>query len=73
MNQPTSGSDKTIQQEITDEHLLLGALLKKLQQAENLTLDELDAVIIQADAAYKSRLARLQRTRKMIDQLGTTP
>ncbi len=61
------------QQEAVDEHKQLSNLLQKLEQSENLTLDELDAVIIQADAAYKSRLARLQHTRQMIDQLGTPP
>jgi len=64
---------KIAQQEATDEHQLLSALLQKLEQSENLTLDELDAVIIQADAAYKRRMARLQRTRQMIDQLGVPP
>lgn len=64
---------KRSQQDATDEHKLLSALLQKLEQSENLTLDELDAVIVQADAAYKSRLARLQATRHMIDQLGLPP
>lgn len=63
-------SGKAAQQNATDEHNVLNALLQKLEQSENLTLDELDAVIIQADSAYKSRLARLQKTRQMIDQLG---
>ena len=56
----------------TDDHALLGALLQRLEQADNLTLDELDAVIAQADAAYKRRLARLERTREMVNQLGKT-
>ena len=73
MNKLQSEVDNRVQQEATDEHQLLTALLQKLEQSENLTLDELDAVIIQADSAYKSRLARLQRTKQMIDQLGVPP
>lgn len=56
-----------------DELRQLSALLHRLEHAENLSLDELDAVILQADAAYRSRLARLERTRQMIAQLGTLP
>ena len=54
----------------SDEHVLLAQLLHRLEQSDHLSLDELDAVILQADAAYKRRLARLERTRQMIEQLG---
>ncbi len=70
MPEHSSESSKYAALQAADEHKLLSMLLEKLEQSENLTLDELDAVIIQADAAYKSRLARLHRTRQMIDQLG---
>lgn len=56
----------------SDEHQLLTQLLQRLEQSDHLSLDELDAVILQADAAYKRRLSRLEQTRKMIDQLDTT-
>ncbi|MBC7513888.1 MAG: hypothetical protein H7234_05560 [Herminiimonas sp.] len=54
----------------SDEHLLLAQLLHRLEQSDHLSLDELDAVILQADAAYKRRLARLERTRQMIEQMS---
>ena len=63
---------KSQQHDQVDEQAILSSLLKKLEQSENLSLDELDAIIIQADSAYKNRLVRLQRTRAMIDQLGTS-
>ena len=53
-----------------DENLLLGAILQRLEQSDHLSLDELDAIILQADAAYKSRLARLEHTRALIAGLG---
>ena len=56
-----------------DEHALLDSLLLRLEQSDNLTLDELDAIILQADAAYKSRLARLENTRQLIARLGAPP
>ena len=55
-----------------DENLLLGAILQRLEQSDHLSLDELDAIILQADAAYKGRLARLERTRTLIASLGTS-
>ena len=54
-----------------DENLLLGTILQRLEQSDHLSLDELDAIILQADAAYKTRLARLEHTRAMIAGLGT--
>lgn len=54
----------------SDEHQLLAQLLLRLEQSDHLSLDELDAVILQADAAYQSRLARLAHTRQLIEQLG---
>lgn len=56
----------------SDEHLLLTQLLHRLEQSDHLSLDELDAVILQADAAYKRRLTRLEQTRQMIERLGTS-
>ncbi len=56
----------------SDEHQLLAQLLQRLEQSDHLSLDELDAVILQADAAYKRRLARLEHTRQMIEQLGAS-
>ena len=58
------------QPEATDELQQLSALLQRLEQSDHLSLDELDAVIMQADTAYRSRLARLDRTRALIAQLG---
>ena len=58
------------QPEATDELQQLAALLQRLEQSDHLSLDELDAVIMQADTAYRSRLARLDRTRALIAQLG---
>ena len=55
----------------SDEHELLDSLLHRLEESDNLSLDELDAIILQADAAYKSRLARLEHTRQLISRLGT--
>ncbi|MBC7415778.1 MAG: hypothetical protein H7327_12690 [Herminiimonas sp.] len=55
-----------------DENLLLGAILQRLEQSDRLSLDELDAIILQADAAYKARLARLEHTRSMIARLGAS-
>ena len=54
-----------------DEHELLDSLLRRLEESDNLSLDELDAIILQANAAYKSRLARLEQTRQLIGRLGT--
>lgn len=54
-----------------DENLLLGEILQRLEQSDHLSLDELDALILQADAAYKSRLARLEHSRALIAGLGT--
>lgn len=70
MNDPITDPRRRAQQDASEEHQLLNALLQRLEQSDHLSLDELDAVIQQADAAYKSRLARLERTRGMIDQLG---
>lgn len=56
-----------------DEQAVLAGLLQHLEQAEHLSLDELDAIILQADAAYRGRLARLEHTRQLIAQLGETP
>ena len=56
-----------------DEQAVLTGLLQHLEQSEHLSLDELDAIILQADAAYRGRLARLERTRQLIAQLGETP
>ena len=71
MNEPSFASSIPVAT-ASDEHQLLAQLLQRLEQSDHLSLDELDAVILQADAAYKRRLSRLEQTRKMIDQLNTT-
>lgn len=72
MNDYTPGAIRAPIKDPNDEYELLAALLQRLEQSDNLSLDELDAVIAQADAAYKSRLARLERTRQMIGKLGNS-
>lgn len=69
MNEPLPANNRPAAS-ASDEHLLLAQLLQRLEQSDHLSLDELDAVILQADAAYKRRLARLEQTRQMIEQLG---
>lgn len=71
MNDPLSITSHPLENS-TDEHQLLAQLLQRLEQSDHLSLDELDAVILQADAAYKSRLARLEHTRQMIERLGAS-
>ena len=80
LSQPLSGVLMTNQpnehvtrayRDAADENLLLGTILQRLEQSDHLSLDELDAIILQADAAYKTRLARLEHTRAMIAGLGT--
>ena len=70
MNDQTPDPRRRAQQDASEEHQLLNALLQRLEQSDHLSLDELELVIQQADAAYKSRLARLERTRELIEQLG---
>lgn len=60
-------------QEEADDHGVLNTLLLRLEQSDNLSLDELDAIILQTDAAYKNRLSRLERTRQLLAQLGSSP
>jgi hypothetical protein len=70
MSEPTLVSTDASNQNGLDEHQILCALLHQLETADHLSLDEIDAVIHQADAAYKRHSARLDRTQKMIAQLG---
>lgn len=69
-NQPNEHVTRAYR-DAADENLLLGTILQRLEQSDHLSLDELDAIILQADAAYKTRLARLEHTRAMIAGLGT--
>ena len=70
MTDNTAPSIQSPQPEAADELHQLAALLQRLEQSDHLSLDELDAVIIEADTAYRSRLARLERSRALIAQLG---
>ncbi|MBC7574155.1 MAG: hypothetical protein H7244_07450 [Herminiimonas sp.] len=70
MNDQTASAISRARLDASDEHDMLNALLLRLEHSDNLSLDELDAIILQADAAYRNRLARLERTRQLIDRLG---
>ncbi len=72
MNQPSSDTILRNRKDAADEHDMLNALLQRLEQSDNLSLDELDAIIQQADRVYRSRLARLEQTRGLIERLGST-
>lgn len=72
MNQQNAATITRVRQDAADDHDVLNTLLQRLEQSDNLSLDELDAIILQADAAYKSRLARLEHTRQMLARLGST-
>lgn len=71
MNQQTAATITRARQDASDDHDVLDALLQRLEHSDNLSLDELDAIILQADAAYKNRLARLERTRQLLSRLGS--
>ena len=71
MNDQSNEHVNRAYRDAADENLLLGTILQRLEQSDHLSLDELDAIILQADAAYKTRLARLEHTRAMIAGLGT--
>ena len=71
MNEQNATAIIHARQDASDDHDILNALLQRLEQSDNLSLDELDAIILQADAAYRSRLSRLERTRQLLLQLGS--
>ena len=71
MTDQNSTTNRPAQPETSDEHQLLCALLQQLEQADDMSLDELEAMVMKVDTAYKSRLARLERVRQMIEHLGT--
>lgn len=70
MNEQNATTIIHARQDASDDHDVLNALLQRLEQSDNLSLDELDAIILQADAAYRNRLARLERTRQLLSRLG---
>ena len=70
MNEQPNQRDSQIHRGGADDYTLLSAILQRLEQSDHLSLDELDALILQADAAYKARLAQLEHTSRMIARLG---
>ncbi len=70
MNQHHAAMITRARQDAADDHDVLNALLQRLEQSEALSLDELDDIILQADVAYRDRVARLEQTRQMLARLA---
>ena len=72
MQEPSHENTSRTQADGDDEQLLLGAILQRLEQSDHLSLDELDAIVLQADAAYRARMMRIERTSNLIARLGSS-
>ena len=72
MHDPSNDNATRTNTDGDDDNLQLGAILQRLEQSDHLSLDELGAIILQADAAYKARMLRIEHTSTLIARLGST-